>query len=401
MDQKEQLGKYQLESVLGRGSMGVVYLARDLALGHPVAVKTLRKEALEDCNDGSLLQRFKNEALAGRRLKHPNIVSIYDYGEDGDHYYLVMEFVQGKQLRDYFQENYRFTTTETAALMRQLLDALDYAHRSGVVHRDINPNNLLVTANGDLSVMDFGIAKLDASAMTRTGVVMGTPAYMSPEQCLGQTVDQRSDIFSAGAILYHLLAGERPFGGNSALSTMQQVLNLTPVMPSLVNVQAPLAVDRIVAKALAKQPDERFSTAQEFATALDSALDPAPKATTESRTAETPSEPHATPTLTPQPVATPTSARDSMLGELGAAILGGFGAVALVWYVVYAVAPLLPAMDKLPRASQAATTTIDPQQTEYDRLNATLPAQPHTPPNNVTDEPAAPASAALDPARDH
>jgi serine/threonine-protein kinase len=266
----EKIGKYQIESVLGKGAMGVVYQAYDPEIQQSVAIKTIQKELLdpEEKDTQARLERFKQEVIAGRRLKHPNIVAIYEYGRDQDNCYIVMELVRGKQLKDYFGEGHPFSLGEIIEIMLQLLDALDYAHRHGVIHRDIKPGNIMLTESGQVQVTDFGIAKLDDSSLTKTGMVLGTPSYMAPEQCLGQHVDARTDIFSAGVVLYQLLTGEKPFSGDSPLTTMHQVLNAPPVRPSQLNVHIPTALDGIVLKALAKRPDERFQSAREFAEAL-------------------------------------------------------------------------------------------------------------------------------------
>jgi len=250
--------------------MGVVYQAYDPEIQQSVAIKTIQKELLdpEEKDTQARLERFKQEVIAGRRLKHPNIVAIYEYGRDQDNCYIVMELVRGKQLKDYFGEGYLFSLGEIVEIMLQLLDALDYAHRHGVIHRDIKPGNIMLTESGQVQVTDFGIAKLDDSSLTKTGMVLGTPSYMAPEQCLGQHVDARTDIFSAGVVLYQLLTGEKPFSGDSPLTTMHQVLNAPPVHPSQLNVHIPTALDGIVLKALAKRPDERFQSASEFADAL-------------------------------------------------------------------------------------------------------------------------------------
>jgi serine/threonine-protein kinase len=263
----QKIGKYQIESILGKGAMGVVYKAYDPDLKQPVAVKTIRKELLDPSEPESqkVLERFKNEAIAGRRLKHPNIVSIYEYGREEDIWYLVMEFVQGRSLREYFEGGHLFTLDEAIQIMRQLLDALGYAHQHGVVHRDIKPANILLMEKGQIQVTDFGIAKIDASsALTKTGAVLGTPSYMSPEQCIGQQVDHRSDLFSAGIIFYQLLTGEKPFHAETLVTSMHKVMNLIPISPSYLNVHVPPALDDVVSKAMAKRPDERFQSAKEF-----------------------------------------------------------------------------------------------------------------------------------------
>lgn len=262
---RKRLGKYQIESMLGKGAMGIVYRAYDPDIKQHVAIKTIRKELLEESDDGELLRRFKNEVIAGRRLKHPHIVSIYEYGDDEDIAYIVMELVQGKPLKEYFEEDYRFELPEIQHLMAQLLDALGYAHARKIIHRDIKPGNILIAENFQIQITDFGIAKIDTSTLTRTGMVMGTPNYMAPEQCLGGSVDARADLFAAGVILYQLLTGEKPFNGGSPMTTMHKVLNSIPIEPSHLNLHIPRAFDAIITKALAKRPEDRYQQASVFA----------------------------------------------------------------------------------------------------------------------------------------
>jgi serine/threonine protein kinase len=248
--------------------MGIVYKGFDPDLQQAVAIKTIRQELLDDSDAETVLKRFRNEAIAGRRLKHPNIVSTYDYSAEAQNCFIVMEYVEGRRLKDIFVQQQRLSIDETLRLMDQLLDALNYAHQNGVIHRDINPGNLMFGDEGQLLIMDFGIAKLQASNLTLTMMVVGTPSYMSPEQCLGQPVDARTDIFSAGIVLYQLLTGEKPFHGDSLVTTMHQVVNKSPEHPSRLNAHIPRAFDRIVQKALAKKKEHRYQTAADFARAL-------------------------------------------------------------------------------------------------------------------------------------
>jgi len=198
----------------------------------------------------------RREAQAAGRLSHPNIVSIYEIGEDEGVWYIAMEFIRGRELKSYFEANERFTTADIVRVMTKILDALGYSHRFGVVHRDIKPANVILLEDGGVKVADFGIAHIESSNMTQVGTVLGTPSYMSPEQIMGLPVDGRSDLFSAGVILYQFLTGERPFSG-SATATMHKVLEEDPLPPSRFNVQVPGAMDAVVRKALAKRPDER------------------------------------------------------------------------------------------------------------------------------------------------
>jgi len=265
------IGKYEIRRELGRGAMGVVYEAYDPMIKRTVALKTIRVDQLVGENAESVIARFRREAQAAGRLNHPNIVSIYDIGEETGTWYIAMEFVKGRELKDYFEANERFSPADIVKIMTQILDALGYSHKLGVIHRDIKPANVILLTGGGVKVADFGIAHIESSNMTQVGTVMGTPSYMSPEQIMGLPIDGRSDLFSAGVILYQFLTGERPFSG-SATATMHKVLEEDPLPPSRFNVQVPGAMDAVVRKALAKRPDERYQNADEFSAALRAAL---------------------------------------------------------------------------------------------------------------------------------
>ncbi len=265
-----QLGKYQIRRELGHGAMGVVYEGFDPQIERVVALKTILPESLNGPQSNDLLTRFKREAQAAGRLNHPGIVAVYDYGEEMAHdehgqacgkiAFIAMEFVKGRELREWFEHDTRFTLADTERIMYELLDALGHAHSQGVVHRDIKPANLIMLDNGKLKIADFGIARLESSDLTQVGTVMGTPSYMSPEQFMGQIVDGRSDLFSCGVILYQLLTGERPFTGNST-TIMYKVLNESPLNPSLLNANVPPGLDLVLKKALAKVPGDRYQSA--------------------------------------------------------------------------------------------------------------------------------------------
>ena len=268
-----KLGKYELEPLpIGEGGMAIVYKGLDPHLGQPVAIKVILKAHLAGPRANELRQRFKTEAIAGQRLRHPNIVPVYAYGEQQDCPYIVMKFVEGRQLKDILDDGYRYSVPEALSFMEQLLQALDYAHSEGVVHRDIKPSNIMCSETGQILVADFGIAKVDASTLTKTGIAIGTYGYMAPEQCLGTESDRRADIFAAGVILYQLLTGERPFQADSGAAVVYQVLHVEPVKPSDRNGQIPLALDDVVAKAMAKRREERYQSAREFASALKQAV---------------------------------------------------------------------------------------------------------------------------------
>ena len=264
----KQLGKYKIVEVIGKGAMGVVYKGYDPVLERPVALKAVRKELVDPDLAEQIIARFKNEALAASRLTHPAIVGIYDYGETKQLAYIAMEFVQGRGLRDFLARQERFGLQDVMTIMSQLLDALDYAHDHGVVHRDIKPANIIMTANGSLKLADFGIARIDRSNLTQLGSIMGTPAYMSPEQYAGQQVDRRSDIFSCGVVLYELLTGVKPFEGPTE-TIGYKICHEPHRNPSEINPQGvPPVFDAILTKALAKKPEDRYANAREFAKAL-------------------------------------------------------------------------------------------------------------------------------------
>src|ERR1700722_14975262 len=207
------LGKYQIRGVLGRGAMGTVYDGWDPVIGRRVAIKTVGLLDNADAEAREGLARFKNEAQAAGRLSHRNIVSVYDYGESDENAYIVMEFVEGQSLKQCLDAGQRFPLAETVRIMEHLLAGLQYSHDQGVMHRDIKPGNVILAKDGQVKLADFGIARIESSAMTMIGTVLGTPAYMSPEQLMGQPTDRRTDIYSAGVLLYQLLTGVRPFEG--------------------------------------------------------------------------------------------------------------------------------------------------------------------------------------------
>jgi serine/threonine protein kinase len=272
MTDPTRLGKYEIRSVLGKGAMGIVYQGYDPHIQRTVAIKTVRKDLVDKELTAQFLSRFKNEARAAGRLHHPNIVGIYEYGEDEAVAFIAMEFVDGTGLREYLDRKVHFEFGQLVNIMAQLLQALEFAHGHGVVHRDIKPANLIMTAMGELKVADFGIARIDTSELTMDGTVLGTPSYMSPEQCMGRPSDHRSDLFSAAVVFYELLAGEKPFIG-SLEALMYQICTVEPRPPSQVaKLALPAAVDTLFAKALAKSPDARFQQARDFRLALWQAL---------------------------------------------------------------------------------------------------------------------------------
>jgi eukaryotic-like serine/threonine-protein kinase len=264
-----KLGRYSILSELGRGAMGVVYKATDTALERTVAVKTVHME-LEKDGAEKYEARFYQEARAAGSLNHPNIVTVYDIGKEGNVAYMAMEFIEGVELRSLLGEGRTLPVSQAVSIAVQVAEGLAYAHEHGVVHRDVKPANIMVVGEGPVKITDFGIARMRAAAdeLTQTGMMLGSPKYMSPEQVVGKRADHRSDIFSLGVILYEMLAGNAPFGGENVTALMYQIVNFVPPSPSTVNPAVPELLNFIVAKMLAKPLEERYQSAQELASDL-------------------------------------------------------------------------------------------------------------------------------------
>jgi serine/threonine-protein kinase len=271
IEMKKNFGVYQIESCLGQGGIGLVYAAFDPNIKRKVAIKTIRKELLGDEGD-TLLARFKIEAQAAGQLTHPKIVGVYGYGEEDGTPYIVMEYAQGRTIKDLIDKKVGLELKDIVDIISQLLEALAYSHKHNVVHRDIKPANIIMH-EGTIKVMDFGIAKIEASTLTVLGDLMGTPNYMSPEQWEGVEVDHRTDIFSTGVLLYQLLTGEKPFSGENQMIVRNKTINIDPPAPSKVNPRIPPMFDAVVMKSLAKQPAARYQTADAFRDALRKALE--------------------------------------------------------------------------------------------------------------------------------
>jgi serine/threonine-protein kinase len=264
----DRLGKYPLLGVIGKGSMGILYKSVDPHIKRPVALKTIRRDLLVDGDTENFSERFRIEAQAAGSLAHPGIVAVYEYGEEDAYGYIAMEYVEGRSLRDCFEQKVPFTLTQIINILRQLLEALQYAHDRGVWHRDIKPANILITPNDQVKVTDFGIARMESSMLTQVGVIMGTPGFIAPEMYLSDTFDNRVDLFAAGVVLYQLLAGTPPFVG-SPEKVMFKVCYETPLPPSVVGrLESLQPFDSVVMKALARQPEDRFSSAAQFLGAL-------------------------------------------------------------------------------------------------------------------------------------
>lgn len=270
----ERLGKYRVTGVLGEGAMGVVYKGFDPGIQRAVALKTVRRQLLENSDHGpGMVARFRNEAQAAGRLAHPGIVAVYDYGDEGDMAYIAMEYVEGHTLERYIAGQVHFSDSDIVSVVVQLLDALEHAHNQGVWHRDIKPSNILMTREGRLKIADFGIARIESARLTLVSSVIGTPSCMAPEQFQGLEIDRRVDIYATGALLYQLLVGRPPFVGSTE-SLSYRVVHEAPVLPSAVEgYRRGAQYDPVLAVALAKDRAMRYPTAQAFKLALISVTD--------------------------------------------------------------------------------------------------------------------------------
>ena len=251
--QPEQVigGRYRVVRKLGGGGMADVYLCEDLTLGRHVAIKVLLQRYL---NDATFVERFRREAKAAAGLNQQNLVAIYDWGEVDGTYYIAMEYVEGETLKDLIRRRGRLSGNESVAVAMQLLAAVEFAHRSGIVHRDIKPQNVMLDRGGTVKVMDFGIARAGDSGMTEAGSILGTAQYLAPEQAKGHPVDERSDLYSVGVVLYEMLTGTVPFKGDSAVTVALKHVNEVPREPSELVPGMPYALNQIVLKAMAKNP---------------------------------------------------------------------------------------------------------------------------------------------------
>lgn len=264
------MGRYVIESVLGKGAMGVVYLARDPVIGRRVALKTLTiPEDEEEAEE--FRQRFLREAQAAGILNHPGIVTVFDAGVDDETglSFIAMEYIEGRSLREFLRAGHGFAYSEVSRIAAALAAALDYAHTKGVVHRDVKPANILFTPQGMVKITDFGVARLESSNLTATGQFIGTPNYMSPEQVAGGVVDGRSDLFSLGVVLFELLTGQRPFPGHTLTEVAYKIVHEPARIPSQVRPGLPPAFNPIVLKLLEKDPDRRYTRGADVARALE------------------------------------------------------------------------------------------------------------------------------------
>ena len=262
-----QFGRYEILAELGRGAMGVVYKARDPHIDRMVALKTVSMWGQQPEEEQEFRLRFMNEAQAAGRLQHPGIVSVFDVGENSENKdpFIVLEYVDGESLNRILAREKKLSLGRALKLAEEIGEALDYAHAQGVIHRDIKPGNILVAQDGHAKIADFGIAKLNLAHFTLPGRVLGTPAYMAPEQLSGESCDGRSDVFSLGVILYAMVTGHSPFQGNSATTVCYKVANRDPIAASALDMSLPPQLDAVISRAMAKHPNERYQRGSDFA----------------------------------------------------------------------------------------------------------------------------------------
>ncbi len=265
--QARRFGRYEIVAEIGRGAVGVVYQARDPQIDRMVALKTILLPGLDPKEEGEYRQRFLVEAQAAGRLQHPGIVTIFDVGEDPAKHdpYIVLEYVTGQSLNQLLVREKKLPLRTALQLAEEIADALDYAHTQGVVHRDIKPANILITEEGRAKIADFGIAKLNLAQFTLPGRVLGTPAYMAPEQLSGEPADGRSDLFSLGVLLYAMVTGHSAFHGNSATTVCFKVVNREPVPASAFDLGLPPELDAVISRAMAKDPAQRYQSGADLA----------------------------------------------------------------------------------------------------------------------------------------
>jgi serine/threonine protein kinase len=264
-------GRYQIIEELGQGSMGVVYKANDPQIDRIVALKVLRQDRM---TSDDFVRRFMKEAQAIGRLSHPNIVTIYDVGQDNNSIYIAMEFLEGSPLNEIIDSGL-MPCEQVVTLGIQVADALHYASRKGIIHRDIKPTNIIISLDGQAKLTDFGIARIENpldQQQTQIGEILGTPAYMSPEQAKGQNVDKSTDLFSLGIILYELCTGRRPFAGDSMMAIFREIMKTEPADPTMINPAIPSALAAVIMKSLRKKPAERFQSGKEMAESLKKSL---------------------------------------------------------------------------------------------------------------------------------
>jgi eukaryotic-like serine/threonine-protein kinase len=394
----KQFGRYEIVDELGRGAMGVVYKARDPQIDRLVALKTVFLWGQEPDEEKEFRLRFMNEAQAAGRLHHSGIVSVFDVGENPENHdpYIVLEYVQGESLNRILAREKKLSLEKALKLAEELADALDYAHAQGVIHRDIKPANILITQDGRAKIADFGIAKLNLAHFTIPGRVLGTPAYMAPEQLAGEAVDGRSDLFSLGVILYAMVTGHSPFQGNSATTVCFKVANREPIAASALDMTLPQQLDAVISRAMAKDRKERYQRGSDFADdlrILRHSLGASSSTTSRLRMATaTGTRSALTGSLAVPPVAQVSAASNALYSFLSNAGVRDLllGAVTLVLLGVLVVrSKLLVSVPKF-----GSNSSESPSALSTTRIDVSKPAAPDRGPVPQTVQPAVPAPAA-------
>lgn len=372
------IGKYQVVDLIGEGAMGAVYRALDPVLNRMVAIKVM-SDAI--ARDDALRDRFMREAQAAGSLQHPNVVTIYDFGEFEGHLFIAMELVEGNDLEQLIEKRVPLTLDQRLGIVIDVLVGLSYAHRRGVVHRDIKPGNIRITEDGRAKIMDFGVAHLESTKMTATGVMIGTPNYMAPEQVTGQKVGPPTDIFAVGAVLYELLSHHKAFGGDSLHSVLFKVVSEEPPSLRLVAPDIPVSLDPIVQKALAKEPEDRYQSAQEMANALAEVRSKLAGARSASLSLAATIASHTGEHAARAAIAKQRRRRRAVLGGVAGVLLLAGGSGAAVWLAwrdretpapgveIAGLTPKLPLDTATPAAAAPDSTPAGPQR---------APAEPQT-----------------------
>src|SRR3954465_15254644 len=265
----DKVSRYEITGELGKGAMGRVYKAVDPTIGRTVALKTMRLD-VHGLETDEMLRRFKNEARLAGVLNHGNIVTIHDAGEENGLFYIAMEYIEGVTLHSVLNQRKTLPPEDIINISKQICAGLDHAHHHGVIHRDVKPANIMLEPDGTAKIMDFGIAKSGGGGVTSTGQVLGTPNYMAPEQVRGHVLDGRTDLFSFGVMLYEMTTGEKPFAGTNVTTIIYKIIHEDPVPPRELDVTIHPGLDKVIMKALAKKPDERYQTGAELARDLQS-----------------------------------------------------------------------------------------------------------------------------------
>jgi tRNA A-37 threonylcarbamoyl transferase component Bud32 len=372
-----RIGRYEVEKQLGAGAMAVVYKAVDPLIGRTVAIKTIKFDSSIGLEQEEMRQRLYREAQSAGNLGHPSIITIFDIGEEGNVAYIAMEFIEGESLQEWLARNSIPPVPQTVSIIQQIASGLDYAAARGIIHRDIKPANILLTADMRAKIADFGIAKFSTSKFTQTGAVMGTPAYMSPEQAMGATLDGRSDIFSLGVIFYEMLTGERPFTGTNSTTIIYKILHEEPVPPQRLNVALNPAFDHIVGRMLAKDPNQRYQNCKELIGDLENMASMGSKAGKTAKTTKAP-------TLAAPQAARAQGSHKIVLAAIVAVLVVVIGALGFLLYQQSqrpASTPAAPAATPVPAPirAQSAPQTMTPPASK----KTATPAPPTEAPKEV------------------